>query len=82
MQELPIKKLIPIFIVTFLLVFVVFFMVEPYFICEDNLDAIIPECTISIINAEFITGIMIVGVLFLLDMALVYMILGDLMLGN
>lgn len=75
-MDLPWKGMIPIFITTFLLVFVIFTMVEPSFSCSEATG----ECSLVSSPGDFILGIAISGVLFLIDMGLVYMILSDIML--
>ncbi|UCD02882.1 MAG: hypothetical protein JSV63_03825 [Candidatus Aenigmatarchaeota archaeon] len=74
-SALPIKNIVLIFIVTFLLVFILFTMVEPYFHCHEMIDG--TQCRLLDITGEFIFGIAIAGVLFLFDMILLYMTLSD-----
>jgi hypothetical protein len=72
--NLPLKNLIPIFIVSFLLIFVVLFMVEPAFYCDGN-----GACSLADAGG-FIMGILAAGILFLLDMGLLYMTLMDIVM--
>jgi hypothetical protein len=71
MKNLPLKNLAPIFIVSFFLIFVVLFMVEPAFYCDET-----GACTLAD-SGSFIMGTLAAGVLFLLDMGLLYMTLMD-----
>ena len=80
MASLLVKGLVAIFFATFFLVFVVLTMIEPYLFCEGSDDVIIPECRVIDFSSEFILGMMIAGVLFLLDMGLVYLIIAELIL--
>jgi hypothetical protein len=74
LKSLPVKKISLIFLVTFLLVFVIFTMVEPNFQCpEGNLQ----ECRFLDISGNFVLGILISGVLFLFDMLMLYMTLSE-----
>jgi hypothetical protein len=82
LKNLPVKNLVPIFIVTFLMIFVIFVMVEPNMYCEDDGVSLFPKCTIVDSGGTFILGLLIAGVLFLLDMALLYMTLCDLMMPD
>ncbi len=79
-ENIPVKKLLPIFIVTFLMIIVVFTVIEPVMYCEET-ESYIPEC--SLVHGgegNFIMGVLIAGALFLLDMMLLYMTLGELLL--
>ena len=79
---LPVKNLIPIFIVTFIMIFVIFVLVEPSMYCEETGDSPFPSCNVVEGDGNFILGILIAGVLFLIDMALLYMTLGDFFLPD
>lgn len=79
-ENLPLKSLVPVFITTFFLVFFLFTMVEPNLICTETGDSIMPECRVKSFSGDFILGLLIVGILFLLDMSLVYLMLGDYLL--
>lgn len=74
-KDLPLKETGVIFIVTFVLVFVVFTMVEPFFHCSGTGGA--GGCQLAGMMGTFILGLMISGALFLLDMTLLYMILSE-----
>jgi hypothetical protein len=80
MVSLLTKGLISIFITTFFLVFILLFMVEPNLICEEVEGSAFPECRVSSYSGDFILGVAIAGVLFLLDMGLVYIILSDILI--
>ncbi|MCD6496593.1 MAG: hypothetical protein J7K54_04950 [Candidatus Aenigmarchaeota archaeon] len=73
---IPYKNVGLVFFVTFILVFVLFTMVEPKFHCYDSYGNDIPCRTFSI-GGDFILGLLISGVLFLFDMLLVYMTLSE-----
>lgn len=73
LKSLPLKSIIIIFIVTFLLVFILFTMVEPYFDCP----SIGGGCRLTEVTGNFVIGLMISGVLFLFDMLLLYMTLSE-----
>lgn len=73
-KGLPIKNISIIFIATFLLVFVIFTMVEPSLHCPEG---DIKACRFLDISGTFILGIMISGVLFLFDMLMLYMTLSE-----
>lgn len=68
-----------IFIATFFLVFIFFTMVEFNLICDgDDGESIIPECTvIEGRGGDFVVGIMLVGVLSMIDVGVVYKVLID-----
>jgi hypothetical protein len=80
MSDLLRKGLIAIFFSTFFLVFVILTMVEPYLYCTGDENTIIPECRVMDFSGEFILGVLIGGVLFLLDMGLVYLILAEILI--
>ena len=73
-KGLPIKNISIIFIATFLLVFVIFTMIEPNLHCPEG---DIKDCKFLDISGTFILGIMISGVLFLFDMLMLYMTLSE-----
>lgn len=73
------KGLISVFLATFALVFVLFTMVEPYITCEDT-GNIIPACRAYTLSGDFILGVAIVMMLFLVDMALVYLLISEVLL--
>jgi hypothetical protein len=76
LESLPLKSLIPIFAVSFLMVFTILFMMEPAMYCGEDVEG--PTgCMVTDFNS-FITGLLAAGVLFLIDMGLLYMTLGDL----
>ncbi len=79
-ENLPLKNIVPIFIVTFVMIFVAFTFIEPSMYCEDSGGAV-PDCRIMD-SSSFIMGVLASGVLFLLDMALLYMTLGDFFLPD
>lgn len=68
-----------IFIATFFLVFIFFTMVEFNLICDENSgESIIPKCTIMEgRGGDFVVGIMLVGVLSMIDVGVVYKVLID-----
>jgi hypothetical protein len=68
-----------IFVVTFLLIFVFFTMVEFNLTCkEDHGDSFIPRCQIITgKGGDFVFGVLLVGLLMMADMALIYKILID-----
>ncbi len=68
-----------IFIATFFLVFIFFTMVEFNLECaEDGGDSLIPKCKIiEGRGGDFVIGILIVGILTLVDVGVVYNILID-----
>jgi len=71
------RGLLAIFIVTFILVFTLFFMIEPNLYCVNEIDDPIPQCRVMAISGDFILGLVVVAIMFLLDMAFVYMLLAD-----
>jgi len=80
MENIPLMKMLPIFAVTFLMILVVFIFIEPSMYCEET-DSYIPECAlVHGGEGNFIMGVLIAGALFLLDMLLLYMTLGELLL--
>jgi len=74
--------IVVIFVSTFFLVFTLFTMVEPSLACsETEADSIIPRCNLrQDRGGDFVLGVMLVSVLGLLDMGMVYQILGDFLL--
>jgi len=74
LKGLPVKKIAMIFFVTFLLVFVIFTMVEPTLHCPGG---DINACRFTDVSSSLILGIMISGVLFLFDMLMLYMTLSE-----
>jgi hypothetical protein len=68
-----------IFILTFLLIFIFFTMVEYNLTCADlQEDTIIPECQITAgRGGDFVLGVLLVGLVMMGDMALIYKILID-----
>ncbi|MBN2331015.1 MAG: hypothetical protein JXC85_04305 [Candidatus Aenigmarchaeota archaeon] len=68
-----------IFIATFFLVFIFFTMVEFNLECaEDGGDSFMPKCRIvEGRGGDFVIGVMLVGVLGMIDMGVVYKVLID-----
>lgn len=76
--KLPMRNIVIIFIMTFGLVFVMFTMVEPSLACTDGTGSLFTTgCKSISITGNFFLGIMIAGVLFLLDMLFTYMTLSE-----
>lgn len=75
LESLPLKSIVPIFIVSFLMVFAILFMMEPAMYCGEDVEG--PSGCMITDFSSFITGLLATGVLFLIDMGLLYMTLGD-----
>lgn len=76
-SQMPVKNIIFIFIVTFLLVFIVFSVIEPNIYCDDSPDSLLKGCRLHAITGDFILAILFSGLLFLFDMLLLYMTLSE-----
>ena len=78
LENLPLKSLIPIFVVSFFLIFVVLFMVMSSMYCGEEVEG--PTGCMIIDFGTFIPGILVAGMLFLLDMGLLYTVLEDMLI--
>jgi len=76
LKSLPVKNIALIFVATFLLVFVLFTMVEPELNCPDTGRGV-AGCRFNAMTGDMILGILIAGVLFLFDMLILYMTLSE-----
>lgn len=77
--SLLLRVLVAIFFTTFFLVFVFIIMIGPSLSCEDT-GGLMPECEIIGTFGDFLLGIAIIGILLLVDVALVYVLLSELIL--
>ncbi len=53
-------------------------MVQPYIECNEDMNAIIPECRIFNFTGELMLGLLLAGALFMIDLGIVYLLLSDL----
>ena len=76
--QMPIRNVIIIFIATFLMIFVVFMMIEPSLVCDSGEGSLFTTgCESVTFTQEFFFGIAIAGILFIFDMIIVYMTLSE-----